>query len=571
MNVSIHPGNYQNYLGLPSIPLLNGKKKVKLKPQKQKVDIEDISIPKSMKQQMIRQAKNISMQESLPRNKSAIYKDKLLFYKKNIPTMKLSKTLDQESILKEKDSLPFWTTSLEEMYHTLWSPIETDLQDLDMTCSHISLQGLKCPLQSSKIMTSKNLQENWQRTSCRSLRFSQPDTMDLENIQYTRKMRIFPNTEQKELFNKCLGASRYFYNQGVAMVEKKLKQGDHTVFNRQILRRLVMKRDSELNENDKMNWQKDRPYDTRDEAIADVLVAYKSAFTNLRNGNIKSFNISFKSKKNKTTESFKVNIDAFNFENMTIFSSRLNKNVRKLKFKKQELKNFKKPEQFFIVLKTRPNYWYICFPQIKEKPIYDNPVYKSVFLDPGVRTFQSFYSPDGICGKIANGQFQDQLEKLAKKHDQLHSCISNCHVSKTKRHLKDRCAKLRLKIKNKVDNLHWQTCSFLCKTFQNIFLPLFEVSKMVEGSPLGSKITRKMLQLSHGKFRERLKWYGQTKNRNVYIIDEYYTTKTCGNCGIINPNVGSSKTFKCDHCHYKVDRDLGAARNICLRLMTKFI
>lgn len=354
------------------------------------------------------------------------------------------------------------------------------------------------------------------------------------------------------------------------MVEKKLQQGDKSVLNRPILRRLVMKKDSDLNENAKMNWQKEVPYDTRDEAIADVLKAYKSAFSNLRNRNIKFFNIAFRSKKNKTTESFKVNIDAFNYEKMTIFQNRLHENSR-IKLKIKELKNLKKPDQFFIVLKTRPNYWYICFPQIKEKPIYDNPVYKSVFLDPGVRTFQSFYSPDGICGKIANGKFQDQLAKLSKRHDILQSCISKCNVSKTKRHLRDRNAKLRLKIKNKVDNLHWQTCSFLCKTFQNIFLPLFEVSRMVEGSPLGSKITRKMLELSHGKFRERLKWYGQTKNRNVYIIDECYTTKTCGHCGKINPNVGNSKIFNCEHCHYMIDRDLGAARNICLRLMTKFI
>lgn len=355
------------------------------------------------------------------------------------------------------------------------------------------------------------------------------------------------------------------------MVEQKLKQDDYSVFNRQILRRLVMKKDSDIEKNAKMEWQKEVPYDTRDEAIADVIKAYKSAFSNLKNGNIKSFNINFKSKRQQTSQSFKVNIDAFNFENMTIFPSRLNKNARKLKLKKQELKNFKKPDQFFVILKTRPNYWYICFPRIKEKPIFTNPVYKSVFLDPGVRTFQTFYSPDGLCGKIASGNFQNELKNIATKHDSLQGIASKCKVSKTKRHIKNRCAKLRLKIKNKVDNLHWQTCSFLCKTFQNIFLPSFEVSNMVKGSPLGSNITRKMLQLSHGKFRERLKWYGETKNRNIYIVDEHYTTKTCGICGSINNNVGSNEIFKCQYCNHKIDRDLGSARNICLRLMTKFI
>ena len=194
-----------------------------------------------------------------------------------------------------------------------------------------------------------------------------------------------------------------------------------------------------------------------------------------------------------------------------------------------------------------------------------------MFLDPGVRTFQTFYSSDGICGKISNGQLQENLQALAKKHDLLWSILNTPGKvnSKTKSRIKIKCAQIRHKMRCIIDDLHWQTCAFLCKHFQNIFLPEFKVSDMVEGSPLGSKITRKMLQLSHGKFRERLIYYAKTKHRNLYITTEEYTTKTCGACGHIQ-DMGGQKIYKCKNCDVEIDRDYNGARNICLKVVTKY-
>ena len=54
-------------------------------------------------------------------------------------------------------------------------------------------------------------------------------------------------------------------------------------------------------------------------------------------------------------------------------------------------------------------------------------------------------------------------------------------------------------------------------------------------------------------------------HKKVLIVNEAYTTRTCGNCFVVNNNVGASKVFCCVHCDLEADRDVHAARNILLR------
>lgn len=627
MRNSIDPKNLQNTLESQHILLQTGKKMEKSELSKPQEGIGDTSSRNKICQKMKR--KNTFMQEShLPSNR-VTYRDRLLHYKKPIHPLTLSKTLDQESILKEKDSCPFWIKSLEETYQKLWLPIKTDFQDSGMRCLSSCSTALESPSQLFQIQMSKNLQQNWQTTSCQSLQFSQPDTMDNDPIKFCRKIRFYPTEEQSKLLNKCAGASRYFYNKAIGFLKncdpdiensvnlkisvdkkpltlktrmtvfKKPKDGKLISFkisikhdpeenplkvyisqdypkvakylHLSVLRPLVMKSDKDLSDDEL--WQKDIPYDTRQEAISDAISAYKGCLTKLRQRQIRHFKIQYRSKKNMQTETFRVNQNAINPEEFSFFQKRLKKKKR-FRIKKRDVSKFNEYGTLdgnFLISKTKPGKWYFCFPRTREKPVYEEAVYKSVFLDPGVRTFQTFYSPDGIAGKIGLPNFEKELKALATKHDLLWSKSDQKQIKKkTKYNLRNRCSRIRNKIKNKVDNLHWQTCSMLCKTFENIFTTTFAVSEMVQGSPLGSNITRKMLQLSHGKFKERLLYYAKTKNRNVYILEEQFTTKTCGNCGNIQ-TIDALKTYDCSNCKIKLDRDYNASRNICLKFLSKFI
>ena len=556
--------------------LSNGRKMERSKLQEQKEDIEDIFVRDPSSQSLNNPTKNnISyIQESPLQSKKMTLVDKSNFFNPNIQTIKLSMTSAQESISNEEDFSPFWTSSLEGEYKKLFLPTKTALHDLDSNFSNISLKNLECKSQLCQMKTIKTPSMTSPKTSYQSLQFSQHAITDQDPIIKCRKLRIYPNKEQTILFNKCIGASRFFFNQSKSHIEQIGVKGTG-ILNLKKLRPIVMKSDKDVDKD--MEWQKEVPYDTRQSAISEAIAAYKGGLTKLRNRMITHFEVKYKSKKNQTSQAFRVNKSALDLDSLHIFPRRFNKRKRKLRMRKRDrdkkelwFKAQKHPDGDFTILKTRPSHWYLCVPQKVSKEQQKNEEEdkrenKSVFLDPGVRTFQTIYSPDGICGKIGLPHFNDALKDLADKHDRLWS-VSDLNKEKRKQ-LRRRCALLRLKIKNKVYDLHWQTCALLCGSFKHIFLPHFRVSDMVHGSPLGSFITRKMLQLSHGAFKEKMTYFAKTKQSHLHFVNEHYTTKTCGQCGHIQTMDGL-KEFQCEKCNVIIDRDFNGARNICLKLMT---
>ena len=43
----------------------------------------------------------------------------------------------------------------------------------------------------------------------------------------------------------------------------------------------------------------------------------------------------------------------------------------------------------------------------------------------------------------------------------------------------------------------------------------------------------------------------------------------CTNCGNIKHDLGSSKTYNCQNCGITIDRDIGGARSILLKVLTE--
>ena len=83
-----------------------------------------------------------------------------------------------------------------------------------------------------------------------------------------------------------------------------------------------------------------------------------------------------------------------------------------------------------------------------------------------------------------------------------------------------------------------------------------------------SSTVRRMMSLRHFDFKHKLLTYALNNNCKVHIVNESYTSKICGQCGAENKTLGSDTTFICNTCALQIDRDIHAARNICIKNCT---
>ena len=92
-----------------------------------------------------------------------------------------------------------------------------------------------------------------------------------------------------------------------------------------------------------------------------------------------------------------------------------------------------------------------------------------------------------------------------------------------------RRARLRQKIVNLVDELHWQAARWLTSNYKVILLPTFETQDMTRraGRRIRSKTARMMLSLRHYEFKRRLLRKAWQRGVLVLEVNEAYTSKTC--------------------------------------------
>jgi putative transposase len=291
-------------------------------------------------------------------------------------------------------------------------------------------------------------------------------------------------------------------------------------------------------------WFDDIPYEVKDRAISDACISYSNAVKKYKKDGVFS-TIKYRKKGSFTT----FGIPARSIKKKGIYSSYLGK------LQYSENINFKETKLSRIQI-TKSGKFYLLLPISDVSTEYQEHPRDIIALDPGVRTFQSYYSTEecGEMGRYANLR----IIHLLKHADKLQSKYT---ISK-KRSFQIARFRILDKIDNLIHELHYKTANWITKTYKMIFLPIFESQKM--SRKLNRTTSRELLYLKHFQFQEILKRLSSKNHAILKIVTEEYTSKTCGKCGELN-NVKGSKDYVCQHCNLQIDRDINGARNIFIK------
>ncbi len=189
-----------------------------------------------------------------------------------------------------------------------------------------------------------------------------------------------------------------------------------------------------------------------------------------------------------------------------------------------------------------------------------------VALDPGIRNFLTFFS-ETSAGHIGQGDF-GRIQRLCAHLDNLLSRAKLEKLRFRKRNLYAAADRMRVRIGNLVDELHHQAARWLVDNFDLILIPAFETSDMARrgARKLRAKSVRSMLTFAHFRFRQFLAWKAWQAGKQVLVVNEAYTSKTCSWSGEIIANLGGRRVIR-GADGVELDRDINGARGIFLRAL----
>jgi len=375
-----------------------------------------------------------------------------------------------------------------------------------------------------------------------------------------RHLQIFPNENQRKWLEQAFGNSRYIYNKCVDYLAANPTWAPTGVGEQELRDKLLPKYDT-LSVADKEYFLKITPQDTLQRTISKFVSNRKSAATNIMRGHIKSSEPKLMDKKNayQWIGVRKISLTGLRLCKTFLDDCELRMKSRDRRWYMRNAVGAKRHPLHDFTIHRNGNVYYLNI-SIAREPTLNAASDRIVALDPGTRTFQTFYDSTCVHGKLAD-EFTDRFDRLFRRID------ATANVRKARQ----RCQKLRAKVSNIVRDMHWKVAKYLTDNYACIIIPIFKTKDMVtrRGRVIVSPTARKLQTLSHFTFRQRLAHACKMRNRQLIVVSESYTTKTCNECGNIRV-VGTNDTYECYACEMDFDRDYNAAKNILAKTLRHY-
>lgn len=289
-----------------------------------------------------------------------------------------------------------------------------------------------------------------------------------------------------------------------------------------------------------------------DESVAQVCQSIKSNITNYESGHIKSFRIR-KRKLNKESKNLKLENSFFTKGSIfkTIFKTVICERNRK-KYNIFDIHKQKTTSNLVYNNVTGIYKLYVPKTIIVKKTTNAN----VISADLGKRTFATGLTKNGVVeiGRESDMQINGLVKQLNTYKDPKYK------IRKKRIKMK----KIRRRIKNMVNELHWKTINFMTNNYGTVIVGDIKSQEIVKQEGKINKFTKDVIHaLSFYKFKQRLEYKCKSKGITYLSPSEYGSSKLCSECGHYN-DVGSSKTYNCKKCGLCLDRDVNPTRTFLM-------
>ena len=479
-------------------------------------------------------------------------------------------------LIKDAECAPFWNEQIAETSKKIHLPSQNNIIETNIKPNIFNYKNwfnTEHYISNNKL---NNIEINKERTYNQTIK--------------TNKIKLYLNKEQKQFINRLYGAYRYFYNRAIQYINNynKFTQKTSYLINAKDTVNIMVNLKEEKSKFSNITMRKllkdnypewinefNIPVHLIDQAFIEASDNYSKCMKKYKE-NKKPFKLKPKTKKNKYQT---INIESamISTKKNGIFVNLKDQNNNCVFKKIKSSLSFKKILKYCdssITYNQRLNEYYLnaTYNDKSDKNLSVLNNKKVCSIDPGLKTFATIYD-DSTVNKIGCN-IMEKIKKICNEMDIIQSQMTKKDINNNKKYIRNSNSRRNLKkalhrkikyLDNLKEELHYKTVAFLCNNYGKIIVPPFETQKMVK--TLSHNISRSMMTVSFYQFTTKLKNKCKENDIELVIRPEYYTSKTCGNCGNIKHDLKNENTYKCLNCNIVIDRDMNGARNIMLRNM----